>query len=200
MHSDDDEDEDEHEAGETDAGSRQASVDPTTATTEDNADEDGELSVPQQREQQQRNKHTNELVEYSPDELRSVDKDLLNAEIVQLEEYISKLHPNDAVLKEWAKREAEFLNRAKDLESVTNQRDGAKKRYDDLRKVRLEEFMAGFTAISLKLKEMYQVGRGFFLCSFPAIVPLCRIHAISLLSARCSNRLGLQFELMRVSR
>jgi len=44
------------------------------------------------------------------------------------------------------------------MESVTNRRDSAKKRYDDLRKVRLEEFMAGFSAISSKLKEMYQVG------------------------------------------
>ena len=41
---------------------------------------------------------------------------------------------------------------------MTSQRDAAKKRYDDLRKVRLDEFMAGFSAISAKLKEMYQVG------------------------------------------
>lgn len=43
------------------------------------------------------------------------------------------------------------------MEGVTSQRDHAKKRYDDLRKVRLDEFMAGFSAISAKLKEMYQM-------------------------------------------
>lgn len=53
------------------------------------------------------------------------------------------------------------------MENVTAQRDAAKKRYDDLRKVRLDEFMAGFSAISSKLKEMYQAS---FTCVF---VGLC---------------------------
>ncbi len=43
------------------------------------------------------------------------------------------------------------------MDSVTTSRDAAKARYDDLRKTRLEEFMTGFSAISSKLKEMYQV-------------------------------------------
>lgn len=43
------------------------------------------------------------------------------------------------------------------MDSVTKSRDAAKARYDDLRKARLEEFMTGFSAISSKLKEMYQV-------------------------------------------
>jgi len=102
---------------------------------------------------------TTELVEYSPDELRSVDKNLLTAEITQLEEDISKARPNLTILNEFRKREAEFLERAKDLDAVNAQRDAAKQRYDDLRKVRLDEFMAGFSAISAKLKEMYQVRR-----------------------------------------
>ncbi|KAK4685041.1 structural maintenance of chromosome 4, partial [Tremellales sp. Uapishka_1] len=99
----------------------------------------------------------NELVEYSPDELQDLNKDFLNAEITQLEEEIGKAKPNLNVLNEYRKREAEFLDRAKDMEAVTSKRDSAKKRYDDLRKVRLDEFMAGFTAISAKLKEMYQM-------------------------------------------
>lgn len=98
-----------------------------------------------------------ELVEYSADELRAVDKDLLNGEIAQLEEDISKAKPNLNVLNEYRRREAEFLDRARDLETVTQKRDTAKQRYDDLRKVRLDEFMAGFSAISAKLKELYQM-------------------------------------------
>lgn len=73
-------------------------------------------------------------------------------------EEIAKAKPNLNVLHEYRRREAEFLDRARDMETVTSQRDTAKQRYDDLRKVRLEEFMAGFSAISAKLKEMYQVG------------------------------------------
>ena len=62
------------------------------------------------------------------------------------------------VLKEYKKREEEYLNRAKDLEEVTARRDAQKAKYDGLRKQRLDEFMTGFSAISAKLKEMYQVG------------------------------------------
>ena len=65
--------------------------------------------------------------------------------------------PDLSVLKEYKKREEEFLNRAKDLDEVTQQRDDQKQLYDRLRKQRLDEFMTGFNMISLKLKEMYQV-------------------------------------------
>jgi chromosome segregation ATPase len=61
------------------------------------------------------------------------------------------------VLKEYKQREQEFFNRAKDLDLVTAERDTQKSKYDGLRKQRLDEFMAGFNLISLKLKEMYQV-------------------------------------------
>jgi len=49
------------------------------------------------------------------------------------------------------------MNRAKDLDTITAERDSQKAKYDGLRKQRLDEFMAGFSLISLKLKEMYQV-------------------------------------------
>ena len=62
-----------------------------------------------------------------------------------------------AVLKEYQRREEEFLRRAKDLDETTALRDAEKQKYDSLRKQRLDEFMAGFSTISLKLKEMYQV-------------------------------------------
>ena len=65
--------------------------------------------------------------------------------------------PDLSVLKEYKKREAEFMNRAKDVEEVSQQRDAQKQKYDGLRKQRLDEFMAGFNLISPKLKEMYQV-------------------------------------------
>ena len=61
------------------------------------------------------------------------------------------------VLKEYQKREEEFLNHTKDLENIINQRDAQKGKYDGPRKQRLDEFMAGFNLISLKLEEMYQV-------------------------------------------
>jgi structural maintenance of chromosome 4 len=53
------------------------------------------------------------------------------------------------------------MSRARDLEEITLKRDECKKEYDRLRKQRLEEFMHGFTLISQKLKEMYQVYMAF---------------------------------------
>ena len=72
-------------------------------------------------------------------------------------EKLQKAKPNLGVLKEYKKREEEWNRRIQDAEETTKQRDAQKQHYDQLRKQRLDEFMAGFTAISFKLKEMYQV-------------------------------------------
>ena len=74
---------------------------------------------------------------------------------------LGRANPNLTVLTEWKKRMDEVLNRFSEVQAVTQQRDDMKKHHDDLRKKRLDEFMTGFSAISLKLKEMYQV----ILCS-----------------------------------
>ncbi|RIB28479.1 RecF/RecN/SMC N terminal domain-containing protein [Gigaspora rosea] len=50
-----------------------------------------------------------------------------------------------------------YKSRVKDLEEVTSIRNECKRQYDELRKLKLEEFMYGFTLISQKLKEMYQM-------------------------------------------
>ena len=64
-----------------------------------------------------------------------------------------------AVLVEYRKRVVDYQKRSKDPEEAVQSRDSTKQRVDDLRKRRLEEFMKGFSAISLKLKEMYQVSK-----------------------------------------
>jgi structural maintenance of chromosome 4 len=73
-------------------------------------------------------------------------------------EKVGNAKPNLNVLIEYRRRENEYLQRAKEFDKVTKQRDEQKARYEELRKQRLDEFMAGFNTISSKLKEMYQVG------------------------------------------
>ena len=97
-----------------------------------------------------------ELQEYSPDELRGMKKESIKSEIIVYEEKLQKGQANLSVLEEYKRRENEFLARARDLEQTTQERDGAKELHDNLRKERLESFMAGFSIISAKLKEMYQ--------------------------------------------
>lgn len=43
------------------------------------------------------------------------------------------------------------------MDEITKERDAAVSEYEGMRKRRLTEFMAGFSVISSKLKEMYQV-------------------------------------------
>ena len=52
-----------------------------------------------------------------------------------------------------------FRSRARlvELEQITEARNAVRASYESLRRQRLEEFMAGFGVISLKLKEMYQM-------------------------------------------
>ncbi|KAG2364796.1 RecF/RecN/SMC N terminal domain-containing protein [Suillus spraguei] len=98
-----------------------------------------------------------ELYIYSADELARFKKKDMLADSEYLDEKLKNTNPNLNVLKEYKKREEEFMKRAKDLEETTTARDAQKQLYDGLRKQRLDEFMAGFSSISLKLKEMYQM-------------------------------------------
>ena len=50
-----------------------------------------------------------------------------------------------------------FLDRVSELEDITTKRDSHRKAHDELRKMRLNEFMEGFMIITAKLKEMYQM-------------------------------------------
>jgi structural maintenance of chromosome 4 len=61
------------------------------------------------------------------------------------------------VLEEYRAQKEEYHTKCGILQDVTEKRDEIQSRYDDLRQRRLDEFMAGFTQISQKLKEMYQV-------------------------------------------
>ncbi|KAG9294199.1 hypothetical protein G9A89_021558 [Geosiphon pyriformis] len=99
----------------------------------------------------------NELQLYTDDELKGTDKESLKKEIHELEEKSKNAKPNLTVLAEYRQREEEYISRARDLEEITMSRDSTKMQYDELRKQRLDEFMQGFTLISQKLKEMYQI-------------------------------------------
>jgi structural maintenance of chromosome 4 len=49
------------------------------------------------------------------------------------------------------------LRRVSDLDAITEERNAARRKHEDLRRLRLEMFMDGFGEITLKLKEMYQM-------------------------------------------
>ncbi|MCJ1444818.1 MAG: hypothetical protein MMC23_005321 [Stictis urceolatum] len=99
----------------------------------------------------------NELPTYTKDELVDMDKNTLKAEIAILEEKMQNVNVDLGVLDEYRRRVEEHNSRSSDLQTSVGSRDAAKKRCDDLRRLRLEGFMEGFSMISLRLKEMYQM-------------------------------------------
>ncbi|KAI5855413.1 nuclear condensin complex subunit Smc4 [Tricharina praecox] len=91
------------------------------------------------------------------DELEDLDKDKMKIKIAVLEEKLKDVNIDLAVLSEYRRRVEEYTVRNVDLQAAINNRDGVKRRLDDLRKRRLEEFMEGFNMISIRLKEMYKM-------------------------------------------
>lgn len=97
------------------------------------------------------------LPRYSKDELEDMSKETLKGEIAALEEKTQSVNVDLGVLAEYRRRVEEHVARSSDLQTALSQRDAAKKRCDELRRLRLEGFMEGFSMISLRLKEMYQM-------------------------------------------
>ncbi|CAB4275028.1 unnamed protein product [Prunus armeniaca] len=77
--------------------------------------------------------------------------------VALLEAQLKEMNPNLDSIAEYRRKVSSYNERVEDLNMVTQQRDDIKRQYDEWRKKRLDEFMAGFNAISLKLKEMYQM-------------------------------------------
>ena len=81
----------------------------------------------------------------------------LQYRITLLEDEMSRMNINLEAIEAWRKADTEYAQRVADLEAATSERDAVRTQHEELRKRRLDEFMSGFNAISLKLKEMYQM-------------------------------------------
>nr|GEV24983.1 structural maintenance of chromosomes protein 4 [Tanacetum cinerariifolium] len=77
--------------------------------------------------------------------------------VALLEAQMEKMNPNLNSISDYREKLSKYNERVEELTLVTKERDETKKHYDGWRKKRLEEFMAGFNVISLKLKEVYQM-------------------------------------------
>ncbi|KAL1984661.1 hypothetical protein VTN96DRAFT_8787 [Rasamsonia emersonii] len=98
-----------------------------------------------------------ELQTYTRDELAEMNKESLKAVIAALEEKTQNASVDLSVIEEYRRRVAEYESRSADLNEALKARDNAKARLDSLRSARLTGFMEGFSIISMRLKEMYQM-------------------------------------------
>ncbi len=97
------------------------------------------------------------LVQYSAQDLEGENADHIHKTIEALESKLEKSQPNLGVLEEFKRCFREYIGKVEHLKASTKIRDEIKELYDDLRKQRLDTFMSGFSAISQRLKEMYQM-------------------------------------------
>ena len=77
--------------------------------------------------------------------------------VALFEAQLKESKPSLDTIQEYRNKAALYNERVQELNTVTQERDDLKRQHDELRKKRLDEFMAGFNTISLKLKEMYQM-------------------------------------------
>jgi len=86
-------------------------------------------------------------------------KEDINDDIAALKVDRDKLkeNVNMSALMDYLRKDADYRVRLVELEEITNQRNEVRKSYEECRRRRLEDFMAGFGVITLKLKEMYQM-------------------------------------------
>ena len=83
--------------------------------------------------------------------------DSVQGEIKALDKRLEQMTPNMAAIQEYKRKEELHARRLRELDEVTGERDSARRDYEGMRKERLDKFMAGFSIITNKLKEMYQV-------------------------------------------
>ncbi|KAH8308273.1 hypothetical protein KR059_009767 [Drosophila kikkawai] len=96
------------------------------------------------------------LKEYTEEELEAVDLDHKEFEHTKLLEELRK-KPNLGCIKDFNEKRNIYLERVRVLEDITSKRNEMRDKYEEVRKRRYKEFMDGFSIITRKLKEMYQM-------------------------------------------
>lgn len=90
-------------------------------------------------------------------ELKSVARSEIDARLLVLQQNLQNLKPDVKSIEEFRLKVSEHKAKLEDYELVHNQREEARRKHDGLRQQRLLEFLDGFSVISMKLKEMYQM-------------------------------------------
>ena len=93
----------------------------------------------------------------SDEELSTYTIDDAKYNVTMAEAELEKMKPDMNAIEEYKKKDSEYAERLAGLEEISRTREGSRAAYEALRRRRLDEFMAGFNVISMKLKEMYQM-------------------------------------------
>lgn len=135
-------------------------VDVPTAESQDN-DEVGAEEEPEEMDISASTENEADETEYTElgaeFQMSSREKNQLINEISVIDGELSNMDPNIEAIAEYKTKDAEYKNQVSELDALTSRRDETKRECDSLRRARLDEFMTGFSVITLKLKELYQM-------------------------------------------
>lgn len=87
----------------------------------------------------------------------NMDIPSLQKSIENLDKEIKKIRPNLGAIEEYRQKHALYIERTKELDSVTKRRDEHREAYENVKNMRMNEFKQGFLIINRKLKEMYRM-------------------------------------------
>nr|XP_033323654.1 structural maintenance of chromosomes protein 4 [Megalopta genalis] len=97
------------------------------------------------------------LEELTDEQLSELDENTLLHDMQKATKKLPSDIPNMQVIADYKEKDALYLQRAADLEKITGDRNKMRDIYETARRRRIQEFLAGFTIITDKLKEMYQM-------------------------------------------
>ncbi|XP_011138577.1 structural maintenance of chromosomes protein 4 isoform X2 [Harpegnathos saltator] len=97
------------------------------------------------------------LNDLAEEEVLELDVEVATRNLHRAKKKLPPQMPNMNVIKDYHEKDSLYISRAADLEKVTVSRNRIRDIYETARRNRAQEFVHGFSLISMKLKEMYQM-------------------------------------------
>lgn len=103
------------------------------------------------------NAETETLTELTKEELAEIDVRSVAAQLQKAKEKLPSEIPNMQIIEQYKEQNDLYLKRSEKLQKITEERNKMRDVYNVAVRKRMQEFNAGFTLITGKLKEMYRM-------------------------------------------
>ncbi|KAJ8679871.1 hypothetical protein QAD02_015658 [Eretmocerus hayati] len=103
------------------------------------------------------NEENEDLTELTSEELEELDIKTVHEQVVRSKEKLPKEIPNMQIIEQYKEQNDLYLRRSEKLQKITEERNTLRETYNVAVRRRMQEFNAGFTMITGKLKEMYRM-------------------------------------------
>ncbi|RLU17701.1 hypothetical protein DMN91_009937 [Ooceraea biroi] len=97
------------------------------------------------------------LRDLTEEQVEQLDSKVVILNLQKAKKKLPELVPNMQIIADYEEKDALYIRRAADLEEVTLTRNKMRDIFETARRCRVQEFLHGFSLITTKLKEMYQM-------------------------------------------